>query len=457
MNRRVFLSALAAGTTALPATSRRPNILLVLADDLGWGDVGMNGCPDISTPHIDSIARQGVRFSQFYANAPECTPTRCALLTGRYQQRVGGLECAIGVNNLGRYDEAEWLQKRGELGLPATEPTMPRLLKSGGYDTACFGKWHLGYMDKFGPNLHGFDHYFGIMGGNSDYFTHEEMGEGAGQSQLYENTTKVQRRGYLTDLLTEGALSWLRRKRQKPFFLYLPFNAPHTPIQDPGEFDPKTGTAPHRERNRTVYGQMVARMDESIGLVLKQLATMDAERNTMVVFLSDNGGDPNGRNLPYRGRKSSVFEGGIRVPCCVRWPERIQAGGTVQQPSMTMDLLPTLLAAAGAATPVGKSLDGIDLTPWLQGGRASMERTMFWRYKRAAVRRKAVRRGDWKYVSDGSEESLFDLARDEQEKTNLLAGQPELAAEMRRKLAAWEREVEAPRLAGFRAGAQSAG
>jgi N-acetylgalactosamine-6-sulfatase len=216
MNRRTFLAALSGvAGAAMP----RPNVVLILADDMGWGDVAMNGCPDVATPHIDLIARQGVRLTQFYANAPECTPTRCALLTGRYQHRVGGLECAIGVNNLGRYDEAEWLQKKGELGLPVGELTLARLLRGGGYDTACFGKWHLGYMAKFGPLRHGFDAYFGILGGNSDYFTHEEMGEGAGHSQLYEGERPVQRKGYLTDLFTDAAVDWLGRGRQgKPFF-----------------------------------------------------------------------------------------------------------------------------------------------------------------------------------------------------------------------------------------------
>ncbi len=452
MTRRAFLSSLCVSAAALPAAERRPNIVLILADDLGWGDVGMNACPDIRTPNIDSIAKQGVRFTQFYANAPECSPTRCALLTGRYQHRVGGLECAIGVNNLGRYDEAEWLQKRGELGLPVAETTIPRFLKNNGYDTACFGKWHLGYMDKFGPNLHGFDEYFGILGGNSDYFTHEEMGEGAGQSQLYENKVKVQRKGYLTDLLAGAAVDWLKRRSDKPFFLYLPFNAPHTPIQDPDELDPKTGTAPHRDRNRTVYSKMVSRMDLAIGRVLAQLDAMGVAKNTMVLFLSDNGGDPNGRNLPYRGTKSSVWEGGIRVPCCIRWPGRIAEGGTLAQPAMTMDLLPTILAAAGAKAPASRAFDGIDLLPFLTSRRAVVERTLFWRYKRGAARRKAVRRGDWKYMNDSGTEGLYNLAKDERETDNLLARHPEIAEDLKAKLAAWEREVQAPRLAGFRVG-----
>jgi N-acetylgalactosamine-6-sulfatase len=453
MNRRQFLSSLVAPALA-GAAERRPNLVLILADDLGWGDVAMNGCPDISTPNIDSIARQGVRLTQFYANAPECTPTRCALLTGRYQHRVGGLECAIGVNNLGRYDEAEWLQKRGELGLPVSELTMARSLKNSGYATACIGKWHLGYMEKFAPNRHGFDHYFGILGGNSDYFTHEEMGEGAGKSQLYENGVKVQRKGYLTDLLTDDAVAWLKhRSADKPFFLYLPFNAPHSPIQDPDELDPKTGTAPHRERNRAVYCKMVSRMDTAIGRVLRQLDEMGAAGNTIVFFLSDNGGDPNGRNLPYRGAKSSVWEGGIRVPCCIRWPGRLEAGKTLAQVSITMDLFPTILAATGAQKPSGRSLDGMDLLPFLTGKRAPVDRTLFWRYKRLEARRKAVRSGDWKYVNDSGKEGLYNLALDERETKDVTSENPDIARDLRSRLAAWEKAVQAPRLAAFRASA----
>ena len=444
MNRRTFLAALSGvAGAAMP----RPNVVLILADDMGWGDVAMNGCPDVATPHIDSIARQGVRLTQFYANAPECTPTRCALLTGRYQHRVGGLECAIGVNNLGRYDEAEWLQKKGELGLPVGELTLARLLRGGGYDTACFGKWHLGYMAKFGPLRHGFDAYFGILGGNSDYFTHEEMGEGAGHSQLYEGERPVQRKGYLTDLFTDAAVDWLGRGRQgKPFFLYLPYTAPHTPIQDP---EAGEGAAPHRDRHRPTFAKMVERLDACVGRVLRQLETMGAAENTLLLFLSDNGGDPNGRNAPYRGLKSSVFEGGIRVPCAMRWPGRIAAGGTVGQVSLTMDLLPTIAAATGVRVPAGRRLDGIDLLPFVRDGRAAVARTVFWRYKRGKARRKAVREGDWKYIDDSGKQYLFDLAGDEQEKWDLLAERPEVAARLRSLLARWEEDVRAPRLAGF--------
>jgi N-acetylgalactosamine-6-sulfatase len=448
MNRRTFVTSLGASLAGLHAAPRRPNVVIILADDMGFGDVSMHGCPDIKTPHIDSIARQGVRFTQFYDNAPECSPTRCSLLTGRYQQRVGGLECAIGVNNVGRYDEAEWLQKRGELGLPLSEITMARIFKDAGYDTACIGKWHLGYGRNFSANRHGFDEYFGILGGNADYFTHEEA-QGGGM-QLVHNGTPDHRKGYLTDLFTEASINWLKARRSNPFLLYLPYNAPHTPIQDPDAYDPKTGTAPERQRQRPVYCKMVARLDQRIGDVLRQLDAMGAAENTLLFFLSDNGADANGRNLPYRGGKSTVFEGGIRVPCCVRWPGVIPQGKTVDQVALTMDILPTMIAAAGVPSPRGRRFDGIDLLPHMKGRRPASPRTVFWRYKRAQARRKAVRSGDWKYINDSGKEMLFQIARDETEKNDLLSQEPRVAQDLKTKLAAWEKEVQAPRLRDFR-------
>ncbi len=447
MNRRLFFSTLSLPLVKLTfAAPRRPNVVILLADDMGWGDAGMNGAPDIATPNIDRIASQGVRFTQFYANAPECTPTRCSLLTGRYQHRVGGLECAIGVNNVGRYDEAEWLQKRGELGLPSSEVSFARILKDSGYDTACFGKWHLGYDEKFSPNRHGFDEHLGILGGNADYFTHQELG---GSSRLVHNGKPDARKAYLTDVFADAAIDWLKARRDRPFLLYLPFNAPHAPIQDPNEFDPKTGTAPVRDKHRPVYAKVMSRLDQRIGDVLRQLDSMPGAEDTLVLFMSDNGADANGRNLPYRGNKSRVFEGGIRVPCCVRWPKLLPAGKTIDQVGMSMDILPTILAATGVKAPAGRTLDGMNLLPQLQDG-VSVPRTVFWRYKRAGEVRKAVRHGDWKYINDSGQELLFNLARDESEKDDLLEAEPGIAQDLKAKVARWEREVRAPRLRDFR-------
>lgn len=426
----------------------RPNLVLILADDLGWGDLSLNGASDIATPHLDSLARAGVRFTQSYANAPECSPTRCALLTGRYQQRVGGLECAIGVGDTGRYDEAAWLQARGELGLPASDAALaPSLLKAG-YETAIFGKWHLGYREAFLPTRQGFQEFFGILGGAADYYTHEEPNEGRGQRPLYANETRVERSGNLTDLFTQKALEWLQARRSgRPFFLYLPFTAPHDPLQNPAEFDARAGTAPHRPKDRRTYAAMVEHLDRSAGLVLSQLQKMGAADNTLVVFHSDNGGAAAGRNAPWRGSKSSVFEGGIRSPLHLRWPARLKPGGVCHQPAMTMDITATLLAAGGAAARA--HLDGMDLLPYATGARPAAERLLFWRYKRMRNRRKAVRQGRWKYIFDSGKEYLFDLEADAGEQRSLLAGEPATASQLKAKLAAWEEETAAPRLRGF--------
>lgn len=441
MNRRSFLAAAAAGAFA---QNRPPNIVVILADDLGWGDIGANGCPDIRSPNIDSIAKTGARFTQSYASAPECTPTRTALLTGNYQHRVGGLECAIGVNNIGRYDEAAWLQQRGELGLPPSASSLPMMLKKLGYDTAITGKWHLGYLEKFWPNKHGFDYSFAILGGNADYFTHEEQLEGLGKTQIIENGERVKREGYMTDLLGKYAVDWIRSRGDKPYFLYLPFNAPHTPIQAFEDYDPSTRTAPHRQKHRPTFARMVERMDLKIGEVLNAV-----DENTIVIFHSDNGGDINGRNEPFRGRKSSVWEGGFRSPLHIRWPGKIKPGTQCNQVAMTMDFAPTLLAAAGA--PATK-YDGIDLMPYITGKQKPGPRTVCWRYKRAENVRKAIRHGDWKFANDSGSMTLHNLASDPGEEKDLMEQKTEVAQDLQARLAAWEKEVAAPRLKDFHPG-----
>jgi arylsulfatase A-like enzyme len=323
------------------------------------------------------------------------------------------------------------------------------MLKSVGYDTAIFGKWHLGYRDKFWPNAHGFDEYLGFLGGGATYFTHREPEEG-GHVNFYHNTTKMDVPGYTTDLFANKAIEWLKvRPADRPFFLYMPFNAPHQPIQDPDSKDPDA-IAPAAPRSRPTYCKMVERLDASVGRLLMQLDRMGAAENTIVLFLSDNGADPNGRNEPYRGRKTTVWEGGIRVPLLIRWPGVVKPGTVTAQPAITMDLLPTFLAAAGAKAPAGRKLDGVNLVPFLRGEQGPFSRTLFWRYKRMKNVRKAVREGNLKYVSDNGEEALHDLASDEREQRNLLPGRSADAEKLKAKLAAWERDVMAPRLRPFR-------
>jgi len=245
----------------------RPNIILIMADDLGYGDVGCYGCTDIRTPAINKLATEGVRFTTFYANAPECTPTRAALLTGRYQHRIGGLECAIGIGNVGRYDDAVRLQKTNDLGLPVEETSIARILKDAGYATAICGKWHLGYEPKFFPLKHGFDFWFGPVGGAVDYFHHCEY---TGKPALYLNDQPIRRQGYLTDLITEEAVKFIQRQRNRPFFLYVAYTAPHTPYQGPNDRKPApVSEADYNKGSRATYASMVERMDEGIAKKLK--------------------------------------------------------------------------------------------------------------------------------------------------------------------------------------------
>jgi arylsulfatase A-like enzyme len=435
MKRRDFLFSMAA------AAQSRPNIVLILADDLGSADLSCYGSKDLRTPAIDSLAADGLLFRQAYANAPECTPSRCALLTGRYQQRIGGLECAIGLANVGRYDEAIWLQKRGELGLPASEPTLPKYLTSQGYSTAIFGKWHLGYLDKFGPNRHGFDEFFGILGGAADYFRYTEEDKAM---VLRHNGKPVQAKGYLTDLIGQKAISWLKKQKAgKPFFLYVPFTAPHNPLQTRED---EAAEAQWRGANRPTILKMIEQMDEQVGAILRQIDDMGCRVNTTVLFMSDNGAPAGGSNAPLRGAKSSVYEGGIRMPLLIRWPGVHAPGTTTDQVTLMMDVTATLAAAAGVT---GAKFDGIDLRAEWRGERPIRKRTVFWRYKRENNRRQAVRDGDWKLVSDSGKESLFDLSVDPAEKDNRIESNFGIASRLRDLLSDWEKDTAAPRLREF--------
>lgn len=421
----------------------RPNIVLLFADDLGYSDLSSYGCADIKTPAIDSIGRQGIRLTRFYSNSPECTPSRTALLTGRHPQRVGGLECAIGLGNVGRYDEAEWLQQKGELGLPTSEATLPRLLRDGGYDTAMFGKWHLGYDPKFSPQKHGFHESLVVLGGGTDYVTHTEPDGG---NVLRRNDQPAKVPGYLTDVFAASAVEWISRPRTKPYFLYVPFNAPHDPYQGPDDGPAKL---PWAKGTRDIYRKMVGRLDQRVGDILAAIDRSPGARNTIVAFLSDNGGNGVGINLPLRGFKTTMWEGGIRVPCLVRWPAGIPAGRESAQVMQSIDLAATVLAAAGVKAAADRPLDGVNLIDVLNGKKAAFARTVYWRYKRAENRRKAVLDGDDKLVIDNGQRELFNLAKDPYEKVNLLTTHPQKAAELEAKIIAWEKSVAAPRLRDF--------
>ena len=428
---------------------RRPNIVLLLADDLGYGDFGCYGCPDIRTPTADKLAAEGVRFTSYYAAAPECSPTRTALMTGRYLHRVGGLECAIGVGNVGRYDDAIRLANRGDLGLPAEPATLGNMLKRAGYDTAVYGKWHLGYERKFFPDRHGFDHFVGVLGGNCDYFHHCEA---SGLRTLYEHDRPIRRTEHMTDLIAGEAVRFLRRprRRERPFFLYVPFTAPHSPYQGPGDRRPTPLTEDEWNKGtREGYVELVEHMDAAAGKILAALDEMDQADNALVFYVSDNGANRKGRNAPFSGYKSSLYEGGIRVPCIVRRPGVLAAGSVWPHPTITMDLTASILAASGARAPEDRPLDGVDVLGQIAADTPPGDRTLFWRARRGERTWRAVRDGTLKYLSrtdaSGTSQWLFDLDADPGEKKDLLAARPDDAKRLRGLLDQWQGEVAATR------------
>jgi arylsulfatase A-like enzyme len=399
---------------------KKPNVILVLVDDMGWGDLGCYGSKDIRSPEADKLAAQGVRLTDFYA-APVCTPTRAALMTGRWQQRVG-LEWAI-------------YPGQKEPGLPVEETSLARMLKNAGYATGLFGKWHLGYRKEFGPNAHGFDEFFGLLSGNVDHYSHKENN---GEPDWYENTRPVEVTGYSTDLITGRAVSFIDKHAKEPFFLYVAYNAVHWPFQPPGKPNDVRNKQTWFDGTRKDYIGMVEAIDSGFGKILAALDKHGLAEDTLVIFTNDNGGERLSDNGPFFHHKATVWEGGIRVPCIVRWPGKLPAGKISAQPGIMMDLTTTALAACRVSPPKDRVLDGIDLVPILSGKSPTMERTFYWRIDRADRKQKAVRKGQWKYVRDGSIELLFDLEKDPGERKSLAYQQPEKLAELKRSLAEWE-------------------
>ncbi len=419
-----------------------PSIVFILADDLGYGDLGCYDSPDLSTPAIDGLAREGVRFTQFYANAPDCTPTRAALLTGRYPQRVGGLECSIGLGNVGEYDEAIQLRTRNDLGLPPEEIALPRLLKDAGYTTALIGKWHLGYEPRFHPRNHGFDSFFGVLGDSVDYFFHTEPD---GKYPLERNGESVDRNGYLTDILTEEAIQFLRQQsKEKPFFLFVSYTAPHAPYQAPDDSHEKILNQEAWNRgSRQTYIKMVERVDRGIGQILETLKKQGLDSNTFLAFSSDHGGDRFADNSLLAHGKGTTFEGGIRVPCLLRWPGRISQGVVTNRVAITLDLTASMARIAGVKP--GRPFDGIDIVSDIERDRADLPRTLYWRYRKGDQTRVAIRNENMKYLAETSGETtteyLFDLANDPEESGNLIESRDGTASNLRSILRAWERDV----------------
>jgi arylsulfatase A-like enzyme len=429
------LCAATASAQSLPerrdgVPSTRPNVVLIIMDDVGYGDYGSYGAPDIKTPNIDRLARDGVRFTDFYA-APSCSPTRVALITGRYQQRQA-IEVPLGN------------APAGGRGLPATGRSLPQLVKNAGYATGMIGKWHLGYLPEFHPNTHGFDYFFGFLSGLIDYYQHTGPD---GNHDLYENREPVHVEGYSTDLLTGRAVSFIERNATRPFFLEVAYNAAHWPFQVPD----KPSVAPGRGRfvqpqedntsTRADYTAILERADQGVGRILATLEKLGLARNTLVIFTNDNGGEWLSRNAPLFHRKETLWEGGIRVPLIMRWPGQIPAGRTERQVGIVMDLTATILAATGAAVPPDARLEGIDLVPIVSGRSPRIERTLY--FRATARNQRAVRQGDWKVLVETGKLFVFNLREDIGERHDLANTRSDIARKLFPLIAAWEKDVDA--------------
>ncbi len=440
MRLKLIVAATLLSLSNVATSASKPNIIYIVADDLGWKDVGFNGAADIKTPNLDQLAATGVRFTQFYAQ-PMCTPTRAALLTGRYPFRYG-LQTIV-------------IPGAASYGLDTSEYLMPQALKDAGYATASIGKWHLGHADmKYWPKQRGFDYAYGATIGELDYYTHGDFGV----LDWFRDNKPVHEEGYTTQLLGADAVKFVNaQSAAKPFYLYLAFNAPHTPYQAPKEYIDRYSNI--ADPTRRTYAAIVTIMDEEIGKVVAALDKKGLRDNTLIVFQSDNGGVRNAMfagqmadvskikmpadNGPYRDGKGSLFEGGCRVAACANWPGRIKAG-TVDGIIHVVDLFPTLAGLAGASTAKSKPLDGLDVWDTIAAGKPSPRKEVVYNVEPF---RGAVREGDWKLIWRTlmpSSVDLFDLAEDPYEKNNVAAAHPDKVAAMQDRLNTLAAEAAKP-------------
>lgn len=410
---------------------RKPNIVFIMADDMGAFDLSCYGREDYTTPNIDRLASEGLKFNLAYANSSSCTPTRVALISGRYQNRV-----PIGTAEGGGAPGPE-------LGYEADWPSFPRMLKAAGYKTGLVGKWNLGDPPRFSPLKSGYDEFLGFLNGMIDYWTHETSG-GPGQPgakpDLYEGESLVSREGYSTDLFTDRACDFIRRNAAHPFLLSLHYNAPHSPWQSRTDRGiPREGFFHYDGGSPSIYADMVKAMDDGVGRVLDTLSRLGLDRDTLVIFTSDNGGERFSKMWPLRGTKGSLWEGGVRVPLLARWPGRIAQGSQTNQVTISMDWLPTLVALAGAKTDPTAPPDGIDIAPQLFGA-APVSRTLFW----MTGEDRSALTYPWKYLYQNGREYLYDLSLDQTEHANLKRKEPETFARLKEMSETWAKQMLPP-------------
>jgi arylsulfatase A-like enzyme len=432
---------IAAGLSA--AAVRKPNILVIVGDDMGYADIGVHGSKDIRTPSIDSLARNGVRFSSGYVSGPYCSPTRAALLTGRYQQRYGH-----------EFNPGPAAGADPEFGLPLSEKTLADRLKAVGYATGIVGKWHLGYRPEFHPLKRGFDEYFGFLGGAHSYLDSRADKD----NPILRGTAPVDEPEYLTDAFQREALAFIDRHVKDPWFLYLAFNAVHAPLQATPKYFERYKDIP--DQRRRTYAAMMSAMDDAIGAVLGKLRDLRLDENTLIFFVNDNGGPPvnASSNGSLRGYKAQTWEGGIRVPLLMQWKGQLPAGKVYDHPVIQLDVLPTAMAAAGVEAKREWKVDGINLLPYVKGQKKEPPHpALYWRFGAQM----AIRMGDWKLVkapdgnagelrrrrgdADTTGAQLFNLASDMGEKNNLAGQKPDKVKTLEAAWKKWNAELQEPR------------
>ena len=427
MLRLLFFYALFLIVFNSPVSSQttRPNIIYIMADDLGYADLSCYGRKDYQTPNLDKLCSQGIKFMNAYAAAPVCTPTRAAFFTGRYPAHL-----AVGL-----YEPIAEGHKDSLVGLSSHDPSIAPMLKKAGYETYLVGKWHLGYKPEFSPMANGFGYFFGFHAGASDYISHSNE---RGKPDLYENDQPVQKEGYLTDVFMEKAIEIISKPHQKPFFLALMFNAPHWPWQAPGDKPWPDTTKWKSGGSPGIYAAMIKSLDDVVGKIVKTVDDLKLSDNTVIIFTSDNGGERYSDNGIYKGEKMELWEGGIREPAFIRWPGKIKENSVTNQVAITMDWTATILSLAGATGNPNFPLEGIDIMPVITGRNKEVDRTLYWRIFQRN-NHKAMRDGKWKYMQDEKgNEYLFDILKDPKEQMNLKDYEQGIFNALKKKYSEWE-------------------
>ena len=394
---------------------------------MGYADLSGYGRKDYQTPNLDKLASQGIKFLNAYSSAPVCSPTRASFMTGRYPAKF-----SFGIR------EPMIPERDSSIGLTPDIPSIAIQLKNSGYETALIGKWHLGFVDRFGPNRNGFDYFYGIRTGATDYISHK--GDG-GKPDLYENEIPIAQEGYLTNMLKDRAIKFIKQKHAKPFFLSLQFTAPHWPWQGPGDAAYPDTMRMSAGGSPQIFAQMMKSLDDAVGDIMKASDEASISNNTLVIFTSDNGGTTYSDNGIYQGKKLSLWEGGIRVPAFVKWPGKIKANMITKQVVITMDWTATILSVAGINN--SSMLDGVNLLNVLTGKENQFDRTLYWRTMERS-KHKAIRDGNWKYLQDEKGEYLFDLSIDPSEKNNVKEKFPAELEKLKQKYSVWESSVLKP-------------